>query len=188
MIRFIRGEVLDIGTFAVTVDVGGIGYLIHTPSTSGGFAVGEPAAFHTHLAVRENALDLYGFLTTEELDMFLLLIGLPKIGPKSAMLIMSQADVALLRKAALSGDASYLSKISGIGKKSAEKIVMGLREKFGAEDIALGDYSDTDHDVMDALITLGYSQKESRDALKKMSPELTETNARIKAALKLLGR
>lgn len=191
MIRCIRGTVLSTGASAVTVDVRGVGYLIHTPSVSSRFTVGEPATLHTHLAVRENALDLYGFLTPDELDMFLLLIDLPKIGPKSAMLIMSQADVALLRKASLAGDASYLSKISGIGKKSAEKIVMGLREKFGAEDIVLGDYSETDHDVIDALITLGYSQKESRDTLQKLektSPDALETNARIKAALKLLGR
>jgi Holliday junction DNA helicase RuvA len=188
MIRCVKGTVLSLGPTSVTVNVSGIGYLVHTTSPIGRFAEGEPAAFHTHLAVRENALDLYGFLTTEELEMFELLITLSGIGPKSALQIMSQADVALLRKAALGGDAVYLSKISGIGKKSAEKIVMGLREKFGAEDIALTDYAEGDHDVIDALITLGYSQKESRDALQKMSPELTQTNARIKAALKLLGR
>ena len=188
MIRCITGKILSLGAFTATVDVHGVGYLIRTPSADGRFAVGEPAIFHTHLAVRENALDLYGFLTPEELEMFELLIGLPKIGPKSALLIMSQADVPLLRKAAFSGDASYLSKISGIGKKSAEKIVLGLREKLGASDIAPGDYTEGDHDVIDALITLGYSQKESRDALQKMPPELTDTNARIKAALKLLGR
>ena len=143
---------------------------------------------HTHLAVRENALDLYGFRTTEELEMFELLIELPGIGPKSALQIMSQADVPLLRKAALSGDAGYLSKISGIGKKSAEKIVTGLRDKLGASDIGMADYSQIDHDVIDALITLGYSQKDSRDALQKMSADVVDTNARIKAALKLLGR
>ena len=188
MIRRIRGEILSVGAFTVVVDVCGVGYLIHTPSVLDRFHEGETITLHTHLAVRENALDLYGFLTIEELEMFTLLIDLPKIGPKSAMLIMSQADVSLLRKAALSGDAMYLSKISGIGKKSAEKIVMGLRDKFGAEDIMQGDYSETDHDVIDALITLGYSQKESRDALQKMSLDTTDTNARIKAALKLLGK
>ena len=193
MIRRIQGNVLEIGVFMVIVDVHGVGYLIHTPSTGDRFAVGESVALHTHLAVRENALDLYGFLTTEELAMFTLLIGLPKIGPKSALLILSQADVPLLRKAALSGDATYLSKISGIGKKSAEKIVLGLRDKLGAEDVPLGNYSESDHDVIDALITLGYSQKESRDALQKMKPENTtsdtaDTNTRIKVALKLLGK
>jgi Holliday junction DNA helicase RuvA len=194
MIRRIRGEIVSVEVFSVVVDVHGIGYLVRTPSAIEHFHEGETITMHTHLAVRENALDLYGFLMTEELEMFILLIGLPKIGPKSAMLILSQADVSLLRKAALSGDASYLSKISGIGKKSAEKIVLGLRDKFGAEDIVRGDYSDTDHDVIDALITLGYSQKESRDALQKMSlatasaGNTTDTNARIKAALKLLGR
>ena len=104
------------------------------------------------------------------------------------MQIMSQADVALLRKAALSGDATYLSKISGIGKKSAEKIVIGLRDKFGEEDLLPGEYHEGDHDVIDALMTLGYSQKESRDALGRIPPEVIETNDRIKAALKMLGR
>ena len=188
MIRRIQGEVLDVGISSVTVDVHGIGYLVRTPTPPDRFGVGTVITFHTYLAVRENALDLYGFLTPEELDMFILLIELPKIGPKSALLIMSQADVPLLRKAALSDDATYLSKISGIGKKSAEKIVAGLREKLGATDTLPEEYSQTDHDVIDALITLGYSQKESRDALQKISPEPANTNARIKAALKLLGK
>jgi Holliday junction DNA helicase RuvA len=188
MIRRISGVVASKGAFAVVVDVGGVGYLVHTPSPIDTFDTDARIALHTYLAVRENALDLYGFLTTEELEMFMLLIDLPKIGPKSAMLIMSQADVALLRKAALSGDSSYLSKISGIGKKSAEKIVIGLRDKFGASDLLPSDAPQGDHDVLDALITLGYSQKESREALGRIDPELADTNDRIKAALKLLGR
>lgn len=188
MIRCIRGTVLSAGTASVTVDVHGVGYLVHTPNPLSRFALGEPAVLHTHLAVRENALDLYGFPATEELEMFELLITLPGIGPKSALQIMSQADVALLRKAALAGDASYLSKISGIGKKSAEKIVAGLRDKLGSEDVVMAEYPESDHDVIDALITLGYSQRESRDVLGKLPPDLADTNARIKAALKLLSR
>lgn len=188
MIRNIRGTVLTKEPFAVVVDVQGVGYLVHTPSPLDAYDLGAEISLHTYLAVRENALDLYGFLSEDELSMFSLLIGLPKIGPKSAMLIMSQADVPLLRKAALSGDATYLSKISGIGKKSAEKIVLGLRDKFGAGEMVGGDYAEGDHDVMDALITLGYSQKEASDTVRTLPADLTETNARIKAALKLLGR
>lgn len=188
MIRSISGTLLAAHPFSAVVDVGGVGYLVHTPSALDTLSKDAQISFHTHLAVRETALDLYGFLTEDELEMFELLIDLPKIGPKSAMAIMSQADVALLRKAALEGDASYLSKISGIGKKSAEKIVIGLRDKFGAEDLLPGGTHEGDSDVLDALLTLGYSQKESRDALAKLQPELTETNDRIKAALKLLGR
>jgi len=120
--------------------------------------------------------------------MFELLIELPKIGPKTALQIMTQADVALLRKAALSGDAAYLSKMSGIGKKSAEKIVVGLRDKFGADDMYADEQHEGDHDVIDALMTLGYSQKESRDALTNIPAELTDTNERIKAALKRVGK
>lgn len=188
MIRTLRGTILDKNLFEVVVDVHGIGYLVRTPSDITSFERDAEITLHTYLAVRENALDLYGFLTTEELEMFELLIDLPKIGPKTAMQIMSQADVALLRKAALSGDSVYLSKVSGIGKKSAEKIVIGLRDKFGAEDLLPGEHHEGDHDVIDALMTLGYSQKESRDALARLDPSLTNTNDRIKAALKYVGK
>lgn len=188
MIRHIHGTILEQNLLSVVIDVQGIGYLIRTPSALDTHVPGDTLSLYTYLAVRENALDLYGFLTKEELEMFELLIALPKIGPKSAMQIMSQADVTLLRKAALSGDATYLSKISGIGRKSAEKIVIGLRDKLGAEDLLPGEHMEGDHDVVDALITLGYSQKEARDVLQKLDPELTDTNERIKAALKMLGR
>ncbi len=172
----------------VVIDVAGVGYLVYSPHALERFTLGERVALHTHLAVRENALDLYGFQSEDELEMFELLIDLPKIGPKTALQIMTQADVELLRSSALSGDASYLSKISGIGKKSAEKIVVGLRDKFGAEDLLPGARTQADHDVIDALMTLGYSQKECRDAMERIPPDLTDTNERIKAALKQISR
>lgn len=187
MIGHIRGTVATTEPLALTVDVQGVGYLVHTPTAATTATIGDEITLHTHLAVRENALDLYGFRTPEERTMFELLIALPKIGPKSAMQIMTQADVALLKKAALSGDATYLSKISGIGKKSAEKIVLGLREKFGADDVALTEANGHDHDVIDALIALGYSQREARETLSKLPDDAVGANERVKAALKILG-
>ena len=190
MIKQVRGTVAGVQGQLVVVDVGGIGYGVHTPHSTAQFLLNEPVCFFTHLAVRENALDLYGFLDHESLRVFELLIELPKIGPKSALQIMSQADVNLIKEAVAGSDPTYLSKLSGIGKKSAEKIVAGLKDKF--EEAYTGDVVITDHttDAIDALITLGYSSEESRRTVRQLvekdvtlvaSPEL------LKAALRVLS-
>ncbi len=93
MIKQIRGTVAGVGVQLVIVDVGGIGYGVHTPHNTAQFMLDDSVCFHTHLAVRENALDLYGFTDQESLRVFELLIELPKIGPKSALQILTQADV-----------------------------------------------------------------------------------------------
>lgn len=168
----------------ITLDVGGIGYRVAVREPSS-FTLDEEVTLHTHLAVRENALDLYGFLTQDELGVFEELIKLPKIGPKSAMQILMQADVPLLLKAVSEQDASYLTKMSGIGKKTAEKIVVELKDVFG--DGALGTAfkgHTTDTDLIDALMALGYTQKDARDALQKLPKDVTDTNERLKLALK----
>ena len=187
MIRRLTGNVIEISPPSIVVNVGGVGYVVFVTHTHE-ISAEQDISLHTHLAVRENAMDLYGFLTGEELSMFELLLGLQKIGPKSAMQIMSQAGVPLLRKAALGDDADYLTKMSGIGKKTAEKIVAGLRSKLDEEDIPLKRGDQGDGDVIDALVTLGYSSKEARDTVGKLSPDLDTTNVRIKEALKLLGK
>jgi Holliday junction DNA helicase RuvA len=180
----LRGTVAAARPEGVVLDVGGVGYLVRTVGADG-FAVGADATFHTYLAVRENAMDLYGFASEETLRMFECLIELPKIGPKSALQILSQADVALIHRAVAANDPTYLSKLSGIGKKSAEKIVTGLRdmlEGFGeAPDVSGGG------DIVDALIALGYSAKDARDAVGKLSEDATDDRARIREALRLLS-
>ena len=144
----------------------------------------------THLAVRENAMDLYGFVEREERTMFEHLIKLPKIGPKTAITILSQADLQTLRKAVASHDPTYLSKISGIGKKSAEKIVSGLKDLIEADDYVEGNDTErhTDSDVIDALLTLGYSERDAREAVQRIPTEVQGTNARVKHALKEVRR
>ena len=188
MIRMIKGEVVENGASFVVVDVGGVWYLVRVPLPYS-FAKSKDVMLHTYLAVRENALDLYGFKTHEELHMFELLIGIPKIGPKTALQIMSQADVALLQKSAVTEDANLLSKMSGIGKKSAEKIVLGLKDKFEGYvgDGDAGSAGAGESDIVDALITLGYSERDARETVRKIPQGLTDTNSRIKAALKLLS-
>lgn len=188
MIAHLTGTVLRVDAIHVILDVGGVGYLmaVRVPRD---YTIGSTASFHTYLAVRENALDLYGFGTLDEREMFELLLTIPKIGPKSAMQIMTQADLPLLKTAILKQDASYLSKMSGIGKKTAEKIVSELKDAFEytAEESFRENASGSDADLVDALLTLGYTQKDARDALLKISPEATTTSARLKEALKMLG-
>lgn len=187
MIAQLTGTVVDVRVSHMVLDVQGVGYLLAVRSAPD-FKVGQEATLHTHLAVRENALDLYGFLLIDELQMFEELIKLPKIGPKSAMQILIQADVVLLKKAIVERDPVYLSKMSGIGKKTAEKIVAELADTYGDDVFGGGaGIHSSDTDVVDALMALGYSQKDARDALRKMPEEITDTNERIKQALKSIG-
>jgi holliday junction DNA helicase RuvA len=185
MIGALIGKVSGIRGGRVIVDCGGVGYLVSVRSVFD-FTEGGVVTLHTHLAVRENALDLYGFLLIEELHMFEELIKLPKIGPKSAMQILMQADVATLKKAILTSDPVYLTKMSGIGKKTAEKIVSELKEHFGAEAFT-DSVSDADADVIDSLLALGYAHKDVREAIAKIPSTITDTKKRITEALKIVS-
>ncbi len=179
----------------VVVEVGGIGYLIHTNRGIDSLPLGSTVLFHTYLAVRETSLDLYGFETRDELEIFQHLIDLPKIGPKTALQVMLQADITLIKESVASDDPVRLSKLSGIGKKSAEKIVSGLREKF--ENNPLFDNQSSsqntgDHtsDTIDALISLGYPAMDARRVIIQVStdnPDVKTSSEALKLALKILN-
>ncbi|MBI4132128.1 MAG: Holliday junction branch migration protein RuvA [Candidatus Sungbacteria bacterium] len=144
----------------------------------------------THLYQREDTVELYGFLYPAELDFFELLIQIPGIGPKSGLGIMAVASLDTLKKAIAAGDTSYLTKVSGIGRKTAEKIILELREKLaGASASVVGTPELKDEsDALDALVTLGYSQREARDALSAVPPDVRGASARVREALKRLGQ
>lgn len=141
-------------------------------------------SFWIHTHVREDILDLYGFLERQELEFFEMLISVSGIGPKGALTILGITSIETLRKAIGAGDISYLTKISGIGKKTAEKIVIELRDKISEE--KSGASLQGELDALEALKSLGYSQNEVREALKKVFPN-TDTNAKIREALKILS-
>jgi Holliday junction DNA helicase RuvA len=197
MIRQIRGDVADTHPTHIVVDVHGVGYLIYTTAKTA-FPIGEEVTLYTYLAVRETALDLYGFTSKDELSFFELLLTLPKVGPKTAMQILSQADIQLLQNTIISQDAAHLSKMSGMSKKTAEKIVLGLKDKF-EETLYTRDEHGVTHssektsfmsDTIDALITLGYPQADARKVVQQIiteKPEITKANDAIRDALKLLG-
>lgn len=174
------------------LETGGIGYKIFSTSETILIAkkkVGEILNFWTHLAVREDALDLYGFTEKEELDFFTLLISVSGIGPKTALGVLSLSPVKNLRRAIGSGDPTHLTKVSGIGKKIADKIVLELRDKI---DFLEGDADESDmrgeSDALEALKALGYNEREAREALKKLPASSAGTSDRIKQALKVLGK
>src|SRR3989344_114517 len=139
----------------------------------------------TRLVVREDVLDLYGFVNKQELEFFELLIAISGIGPKSALGILSLAPPATLEKAIAAGDSSYLTKVSGIGRKSAEKIIVELRDKIGSLETD-GDRLDSEGDAVEALQSLGYTLREAREALKRVDASVADTGDKIKAALKFL--
>lgn len=173
----------------VILDVNGVGYKVHaTEPTLGLATLGTAAIFWTHLAVREDALDLYGFLEKAELEFFTLLIGISGVGPKSALAILSLATPQILTQAIAAGNTDYLTRVSGIGKKIAEKIVLELRDKLGAIDTAVDSHFRQAGDAMDALKSLGYSDREAREALSQVSKDNTDTGTIIKEALRLLAK
>lgn len=186
MIGSIRGKIILKNEKFLIVETGGIGYKIYvSPDTLSKVKTTEDNIFlwiHSH--VREDAFDLYGFLEQKELEFFEMLINVSGIGPKSALVILSIASIETLRKAIGTSDTSYLTKISGIGRKTAEKIVIELRDKMGDEksDGSL----ESEMDALEALKSLGYSQNQAREALKKVSSNL-DINSKIREALKILG-
>lgn len=190
MIARIEGTIIHKTDKFLVVDTGGVGYKVFsTPDNIASSDQGTSASFWTYTAVRENSLDLYGFATIEEMSFFELLLDVSGIGPKSALGILGVASIDTLRKAIATGDTSYLNKVSGIGRKTAEKIVIELRDKLQAHKGEDGAPSTLrgDSDVVEALKSLGYSQNDARDALKEIPSTIEGTNARIKQALKILS-
>ncbi len=186
------GTVMEIGENFLVIDVRGLGYQVFTPRATR-FTFGDAATLHTHLAVRENALDLYGFTDQDDLWLFERLIDLPKIGPKSALQIMTQADSDMIREATISNDPARLSKMSGIGKKSAEKIVAGLKDKFeGHVSTGMTDVTPTNEatDTIDALIALGYPPSEARRVVLEVlteHPDPVSASEIVKISLRRLS-
>ena len=185
MIGHLTGTIIHADPRFVVLDVQGVGYKVYTNTGLLGTVAEQSVSFWTYLAVRETALDLYGFATKDELDFFELLLTISGIGPKSASNILSIASLSNLRQAIASGDTSHLTKISGIGKKVADKIVLELKDKIGLSGEEFGGNVSGDVDALLALQSLGYSEREARDALKTT---VGTTEEKVRAALKQLSK
>jgi holliday junction DNA helicase RuvA len=188
MIAKIKGKIIENETGSLIVDVSGMGYRVFiSNNTMSDIGSNSEVKLWTHLVVRENLLDLYGFSNKDEKRFFELLIGISGIGPKGALAILSLAPVATLQKAIVSEDATYLTKVSGIGKKSAQKIILELKDKVSGGSSEDGIGLKEEAEVIEALQALGYTLHDSREALKNVSGDTSGTNERIKEALKILG-
>ncbi len=192
MIGRLTGNIAHTDSKYIILDVNGIGYKVATTidiMSRLGKEDGKVTLW-TYLAVKENALDLYGFSSPQELDFFELLITISGIGPKTALGILNVASINALETAIQTSDTSHLIKVSGIGKKVAEKIVMELKDKI--DKISHTPESKhamrEDADVVEALKSLGYSQNESREALKELPKNIVKTGDKVKEALKILGK
>ncbi len=188
MIGYLEGTVRSSTLGSMVLMVGGIGYKVALPrETVAHFLPGSQVSVFTHLVVREDVLDLYGFENEEDLRFFELLLTVSGIGPKSALAILDIASVETLRSAIAGGDAKYLTTVSGIGRKTAEKIVLELRDKVGVGTAAAGAALKGDAEALEAMRALGYSTQEARDALRQVPDSFTRSNDRLREALKLLG-
>jgi Holliday junction DNA helicase RuvA len=193
MISHLTGKIIHKDLSFVILETGGVGYKVSvtgdtlTEITKSG---GKPISLWTHLAVREDGWELYGFLNREALEFFEILISISGIGPKTALGVLNASSIENLKTAISSGETSYLTKISGIGRKLAEKIVFELKEKVGVgakgADASLAMKGDAD--VLEALISLGYGEREAREAVKKLPKDIAGTSNRVKAVLKVLGK
>ena len=192
MIAQLNGEIASINGNTIVLLVGGVGYKVNTTleTIKKVKESGSPTiSIKTHLAVRETSLDLYGFLRNEELEFFEMLISVSGIGPKSAVAILNVADVETLKTAVSTGESSYLTKVSGIGKKNAEKIIIELRDKLGAIESSTDKANMREElETLEALQTLGYSTREAREAMKHISKDAATPSERIKEVLKILSK
>ena len=189
MIGSVSGTVQALRGAYCIVRCSGIGYKVAaTKHTIASLSIGSEAAFWTHLAVREDALDLYGFTSEEDLRFFELLLTVSGIGPKSALAVLDATSIETLRSAVTHGKAEYLTKMSGVGRKTAEKIVLELKDKVGVAAEGTQESLKGDEEALEAMRSLGYTQNEARDALRKVPAEIETGKERLREALKLLGQ
>ncbi len=189
MIAMLRGTVADRRSGQVVLDVGGVGYVLQTTASASRLATpGEVVTLVTHLNVREDALTLFGFASTDERELFELLLGVSGVGPKAALAIVSGYAPDQIRRAIATSDHALFTSISGIGRKTAERVVIDLKDKIGALPALADDTPDVvpagpGHTAArDALVGLGMSVAEAESALREVDEELP-VGERIRLAL-----
>ena len=197
MFAYIKGSLEIKSTNYIVIEAGGIGYKIYMSAKSIGTIgnVGENVKVHTHYHVREDDISLYGFNSEEELRMFEILISVSGVGVKSALTMLSDISPASFAMAVINDDVTRLTKVPGVGKKTAQRLILELKDKLKSEDISGEEISKTDikedkidNDAIIALKVLGYNKKEIEQALEKIDIRDLTVEDTIKTALKYLGR
>ena len=191
MITYLKGTILAKQPKFIILLVNSIGYKIFALQTFlKKIKLNQELELYTHLRHTEDNMSLFGFATQEELQFFELLLTISGVGPRSALGILEAAKLTDVKRAILRDDPSILYKVSGIGKKTAERIVVELKNKLDRlpateKQIAL---DDSDSEVFDALVSLGYADTDIRQALKQLPEHTAGVEAKIKSALKFLGK
>jgi Holliday junction DNA helicase RuvA len=190
MIASISGTVISANEKFLVIDTGGIGYKVHiAPSLAQQFSVGSSASLWIYTAVREDAIELFGFDSESGQELFELLLNVSGIGPRSALAILSVADMSALIHAIKTENAGYLTQVSGIGKKTAEKIILELSDKV--EKLSLEhEHVESDHirDAVDALLAMGYHERAIREVLRGMDVTDADTSRIIREALQIISQ
>lgn len=189
MIAYLRGTIIKKFDRSIILLVGDIGYeTFLTKQSLENLNLNEEKEFFIHSYIKEDALDLYGFSSSEELNFFRKLISVSGVGPKSALNVLALASVDELKRAITSGDSSLLQQVSGIGKKTAERLVVELKEKF-IKDISEGGLkTDSNSQVVEALVSLGYRQSEAQEVVKHLDGAENNLATKIKQALQLINK
>lgn len=192
MIASLTGKLETADTNSVVIDVNGVGYLVYMPANalSAIGVVGSDIKVYTHLHVREDVLALYGFAASEELSLFETLITVSGIGPKLGMAMLSAMTVEQLTMAIAAGDANTLRQISGIGKKTSERIILELKDKIETKILTMPvtRATDSNNDVIAALVSLGYSVTEAARAASTVpSDQEMSLQEKVRLALQSFG-
>jgi Holliday junction DNA helicase RuvA len=187
MIATLRGEISQIEDNALVVEVGGVGLRVFAPAPlRGRVKVGETVFLFTHLVVREDALTLYGFESQADRELFNMLLGVDKVGPKVALSVLSTMTLDAVQHAVFADDAELLSRVPGVGKKTAQKIALHLKDKLKPMDALarVAAMSDVDSEVLAALTSLGYSVVEAQAAIQSLPKDASQdTGERLRMAL-----
>lgn len=189
MIASIQGKIAQSSLHHVVVTVQGIGYLVYAPDPLN-YYEGDDVYFHTTLVVREDSLTLYGFPTSGERDIFEVLLKVNGVGPRMALAILSTMTIDSLRSAVQGERPELLTRVPGIGKKTAQKIAFELKDKLvgGLEADPVYEMSDVNTEVMDALVALGYSIVEAQTAIQSLSKDAPDTvEERVRLALQFFA-
>ncbi|MBX3005626.1 MAG: Holliday junction branch migration protein RuvA [Anaerolineales bacterium] len=188
MIASLAGRITHVGDNHLVIELAGLGFKVHVPrGVLAEAQTGQTLSLHTYLVVRENELSLYGFPTPEAREMFTLLIGVERVGPKLGLAILSALSVANLRAAVLGGQSAVLGKVPGVGSKTAQKIVLHLADRILplAGEANLPAAQPADGDLLDALLALGYSVVEAQAAIQSLPADgATDVEERLKLALR----
>jgi holliday junction DNA helicase RuvA len=191
MIGYLNGKIIDKSEVGVVLQTGGVGYDVSLPPTAlQKVHVGDETSFWIYTQVREDILALYGFESKDELSFFKQLLSVSGIGPKAAMAIVSSAPIDKLKQSIAHGDPTLLSAVSGVGRKTAEKAVIELKNKLGliATDGGAMFGGDETEEVLNALTGLGFQKSEAITAISNLPEDVVGTDAKLKASLKMLGK